>query len=228
MALVRSAETLHNLFISETVVSMPQIRAALGNASPMTAFRYLRQLPYLRSYNRNGRYYCLYEPARHDRLGIWSVGDIHFSVDKTLGKTVRRLVCEAPTGATHRELQERLGVRVHNTLLTLLRQGEIKREPLIRHYLYLHSDTDVRQQQIQQRQALIDAKDAEQQDKESPTDDTIIAVLLTLLRHPEAQAAEVVRYLRGHSPPISMRQVEAIFACYDLDHIGKKGGGSIS
>ncbi|MCP4289413.1 MAG: hypothetical protein GY792_34170 [Gammaproteobacteria bacterium] len=228
MALDRSAETLHNLFISETVVDLPRIRAALGNASPMTAFRYLRQLPYLHSYNHNGSYYCLYEPARHDRLGIWSVGDIHFSVDKTLGKTVWRLVCEAPTGATHGELQEWLGVRVHNTLLTLLRRGEVEREPCMRQYLYLHSDADIRQQQIQRRQALIDAKDAEQQNKEPPTDDTVIAVLLTLLSHPEAKAAEVVRYLRGHSPPISMRQVEAIFARYDLDHIGKKGGGSIS
>ncbi|MBF0471975.1 MAG: hypothetical protein HQL48_11465 [Gammaproteobacteria bacterium] len=194
----------------------------------MTAFRYLRQLPYLHSYNHNGRYYCLYEPARHDRFGIWSVRNIHFSVDKTLGKTVRRLVCEAPTGITHGELQELLGVRVHNTLLARLRKGEIGRELYLRQYLYLHSDADVRQQQIQQRQAMTDAKDAEQRDNAPPTDDLIIAVLLTLLRHPEAKALEVVRYLQGHSPPISMAQCEAIFARYDLDPNGKKGGDTIS
>lgn len=228
MALNRSVETLQHLFITETVVDMSQIRDSLGNASPMTAFRYLRQLSYLRSYNHNGRYYCLYEPARHDGFGIRSMGDIHFSVDKTLGKTVRRLVSEAPTGATHRELQERLGVRVQNTLLRLLRQGEIEREPCVQQYLYLHSDADARQQQIQRRQALIDAKDVERQDKEPPTDEMIIAVLLTLLRHPEAKAAEMVRYLRGHSPPILMEQVISIFARYDLDSIGKKGGASIS
>ena len=228
MALNRSVETLHKLFITETVVDLPRIRAALGNASSMTAFRYLRQLPYLHSYNHNGRYYCLYEPARHDRFGIWSVRNIHFSVDKTLGETVRRLVCEAPTGITHGELQELLGVRVHNTLLALLRNGEIGREPYMRQYLYLHSDADVCQQQIQQRQTVMDAKVCEQQNKTPPTGDTIIAVLLTLLRHPEAKVVEVVRYLRGHSPPVSMAQVEAIFARYDLDHIGKKGGGTIS
>jgi hypothetical protein len=32
----------------------------------------------------------------------------------------------------------------------------------------------------------------------------------------------VVRYLRGHSPPISFEQVDAIFARYDLESIGKK------
>jgi hypothetical protein len=223
----RSVETLHNLFVSETVVDLSQIRAALGNASTMTAFRYLRQLSYLRSYNHNGRYYCLYKPVRHDRFGIWSVGDIHFSVDKSLGETVRRLVCEAETGVTQRELRERLAVRVHNALLTLLRQGKIERESFMRQYLYLHVDADVRRQQIQQRQALIDGENTELSDEKFPADETIIAVLLTLLRHPEAKVAEVVRYLRGRSPPVSMVQVEAIFARYDLDHIGKKGGGSI-
>jgi hypothetical protein len=188
----------------------------------MTAYRYLKQLPYRRSYNNNGRYYCLYEPERHDRFGLWSVGNIHFSVDSSLGHTVQRLVNEAQTGATHRELQDRLRVRVHNTLLTLLRQGEIERERLGALYVYLHRDADVRHKQMQRRQALISVQDAQRQ--VLLTDAAIIAVLLTLLHHPEAKAADVVRYLQGHSPPIPMVQVDAVFARYDLASIGKKGG----
>ena len=218
----RSVETLRNLFVSESVVDLPQIRSALDDASAMTAYRYLKQLPYRRSYNNNGRYYCLYEPARHDRFGLWSVGNIHFSVDSSLGHTVQRLVNEAQAGATHRELQDRLRVRVHNTLLTLLRQGEIERERLGALYVYLHRDADVRHKQIQRRQALISAQDAQRQ--VLLTDAAIIAVLLTLLHHPEAKAADVVRYLQGHSPPIPMVQVNAVFALYDLASIGKKGG----
>jgi hypothetical protein len=45
---------------------------------------------------------------------------------------------------------------------------------------------------------------------------------LTLLHHPGAKAAQVVRYLRGHSPPVAMAQVGAVFARYDLESIGKK------
>jgi hypothetical protein len=37
-----------------------------------------------------------------------------------------------------------------------------------------------------------------------------------------------VRYLHGHSPSISMGQVDAVFARYDLESIGKKGGSSKS
>jgi hypothetical protein len=217
----RSAQTLLDLFAVETVVDLPRIQVALGGASSMTAFRYLRQVPYRRSYNHNGRYYCLHEPSRYDRLGLWSVGDIHFSVDGSLTKTVRRLVYEMEAGATHRELQERVRVRVHNTLLTLLRRGEIERERLAQLYLYLHRDAAIRAVQIQRREALLNAEETTRSAAEIP-DEIVIQVLLTLLHHPGAKAAQVVRYLRGHSPPVAMAQVGAVFARYDLESIGKK------
>jgi hypothetical protein len=227
MAQPRSAETLLDLFASETVVDLPRIQVALGGASSMTAFRYLRQIPYRRSYNHNGRYYCLHEPSRYDRLGLWSVGDVHFSLDGSLGKTVRRLVYEMDAGATHRELQERLRVRVHNTLLTLLRRGEIERERLAQLYVYLHRDAAIGEVQMQRRGALLDAGKTVRIETAVP-DEIVIQVLLALLHHPGAKAAQLVRYLRGHSPPVSMEQIEAVFARYDLESIGKKGGSSKS
>ena len=227
MAHTRSAETLLELFALETVVDLPRIQGALGDVSSMTAFRYLRQIPYRRSYNHNGRDYGLHEPARYDRLGLWSVGDVHFSVDGSLAKTVRRLVYEMEAGATHRELQERLRVRVHNTLLMLLRRGEIERERLAHLYVYLHRDAAIRKLQIQRRETLLNARETARLGTDI-ADEIIIQVLLRLLHHPGAKAAEVVRYLRGHSPPISLAQVDAIFARYDLESIGKKGGSSKS
>ncbi len=221
----RSPELLRQLLLSETVVDLPQIESALGGVSTITAFRYLRQLPYRRSYNHNGRYYCLHEPSRYDRFGLWSWDSIHFSVDGSLGKTVRRLVYEMEAGATHRELQERLRVRVHNTLLTLLRQGEIDRERIAQVYVYLHADPVIRGDQIRRRQALIATQETVSVEIEVE-DRIIIQVLLVLLRHPGSKAADVVRYLRGHSPPITMSQVRIVFARYELDSIGKKGGAS--
>ena len=227
MAHRRSAQTLLDLFTSETVVDLPRIQVALGGASSMTAFRYLREVPYRRSYNHNGRYYCLYEPARYDRLGLWSMGGVHFSVDGSLAKTVRRLVDEMEAGATQRELQERVRVRVHNTLLTLLRRGEVERERLAQLYVYLHRDADLRAGQIRCRGALLSAGRTVRIET-GVADEIVIQVLLTLLHHSGAKAAQVVRYLRGHSPPISLLQVDAVFARYDLESIGKKGGSSIS
>ena len=142
-------------------------------------------------------------------------------------EAVRRLVHEMGAGATHRELQERVRARVHNTLLTLLRRGEIERERLAQLYVYLHRDAAIREEQIQRRGALLDAAETVRSETVVP-DEVVIQVLLTLLYHPGAKAAEVVRHLRGHSPPVTMEQVEAVFARYDLASIGKKGGSSQS
>jgi len=207
------------LLKSEPVVDLAAIRAALGNVSHMTAFRYLRRVPYRRSYNQNGRYYSHHDPARYDRFGLWSWQNIHFSIDGSLKSTVQRMVCEAEAGATQRELQERLRVRVYNTLLDLLRKGEIDRDRLVRVYVYLHTDRGVRTSQLERRQE-IQRSIAESREAEA-SDEVVIQVLLTLIRFPGVGPSEVVRRLRGHSPPVTMQQAEAIFTRYEL---GEKGG----
>ena len=227
MARARSTEALFQLFKSENVVDLARIEKVLGGVSAMTAFRYLKQMPYRRSYNYNGRYYCLHEPSRYDRCGLWSWGDIHFSVEGSLRKTVRRLVYEFDRGATQRELQAHLRVRVHDTLLALIHDGEVERERLAQVYVYLHIDPAIRHAQLQRRQAVIAAqKMATVKGEVEVSDQVVIHVLLTLLHHRAAKSVDVVRYLRGHSPPITMGQVCVVFDRYDLDNIDKKGGAT--
>ena len=211
-----------DLFAAKKVVDLPTIRSALGDVSHMTAFRHLRRVPYRRSYNQNGRYYALHDPARYDRFGLWTWRDVHFSLDGSLRKTVCRLVHEAEAGATHRELQDRLAVRVHNTLLDLLGHGEVDRERLAEVYVYLHTDAAVRQEQIRRRQEWITAQQAAVTDNDV-NDAVVIQVLLTLVRHPGVKPADVVRHLHGLAPPVTFPQVQAVFTRYDL---GKKGGPS--
>jgi hypothetical protein len=221
----RSPDRLLKLFAQKTVVDLPSIQEALGGVSPMTAFRYLLQVPYRRSYNHNGGYYCLHQPAQYDRMGLWSVGDIHFSVDGSLKGTVRRLVHEAPAGATQRELAEWLRVRVHNTLLGLVRAGAVRREEVEAVYVYVHSEQAMGEEQLARRREQVEARGAGTESGEDPLldDALVIQVLLTLIRHPDSGPADVARRLRGHVPPIAAPQVEAVFAGYGL---GKKKGFS--
>lgn len=224
-----ASQPLRRLFKEQTVVDLPTIRAALGGVSAMTAFRHLRGVSYRRSYNCNGRYYALHEPGRYDRFGLWSNGEgIHFSIDGSLRKTVRRLVEEAEAGATHQELQQLLQVRVHNTLLDLLRHGEIERDRLWRVYVYCHVDAELRATQLARRRERLDSGRASARDEVEFDDTVIIDVLLTLLHHRGAEPAEVVRHLRGRSPPLSIEQVRAVFVRYALDQIGEKGGTTSS
>lgn len=223
----RSCEAISELLRSTDVVEFKDLQAALGNASRATTFRYLKQVPYQCSYNHNGRYYTRKDGARYGRFGLFSVGDIHFSRHGTVGETIKHLVVESVAGWTSRELQDVLHLRVQVFLLGAVRKALIVREKIGGLYVYVHTDSAVRELQLRQRREQLDAG-AGASLEARVDDELIIAVLLTLLKHPEANAAEVVRYLRGRSPPVSMEQVGEVFTRYDLESIGKKGGSSKS
>ena len=218
----RSAQKLLAYFKSKTVADLSSLQAALENASAVTVFRYLKQLSYRRSYNHNGRFYALHDPSRYDELGLWSFEGIHFSVDGSLKNTVQRLVYESAAGFYHFELQRRLQVRAHNTILDLLSNRAIGREEIGGHYLYVHTDPQLRASQLKSRQELLAAQRFELQ----VTDSVVIQVLLVLIRYPGSRVGDVARRLKGHSPPITLQHVRVVFDRYDLDEVGEKGGSS--
>ncbi len=224
----RSPDKLFKLFESNEVVEFRDIQKALDNASRATCFRYLQQVPYHRSYNHNGRYYTRKDPTRYDRFGLFSHGDILFSRDNTLGATIQRLVQESEAGWTQRELHDVLRVRVQVVLLHIFHQGKVEREKVHGFYVYVHPDPAVQGAQLNRRRerASLQAPTKVGDGEPEIADPVIIQVLLTLLHHPGAKAADVVRYLRGHSPPITMTEVGIVFVRYELDSIGKKGGAS--
>lgn len=224
----RSAQFLVHLFDSRAIAQLPDIMAALGGVSRATAFRALAQVPYRRSYNQNGRYYSRHDPARYDRLGLWCHQGVCFSRDGTLGATITRLVSESDQGWTHRELQALLHVRVRTFVLDAVEHGTLAREQVNGVFVYLHVDPSVRHAQLQRRSERIASGKAVVATGALVVDDTIvIQVLLVLIRHPGCKAADVVRRLRGHLPPITFAQVQAVFHRYDLEDLGEKGGSSI-
>ncbi len=215
---IRSADTIVKLLSSQPVAELSDIRAALGDVSRATAFRYLKGVPYRSSYNHNGRYYALHNPRRYGGLGLWSHGDIHFARDNSLQATVTRLVQESEAGYTQRELQDLLRVRVQSFVLAGARRGEIAREGVERAYVYVHSELLVRQAQLQRRRERIAAvREAEAE----VSDEVVIQVLLQLIRRPGSRTVDVARRLRRRSPPITFAQVEAVFSRY---RFGQKGG----
>ena len=221
----RRPDALLALFATRTVVDLPTIQHSLGDVSAMTAFRYLKQVPHRRSYDNNGRFYSLFDPALFDRCGLWGWGNVHFSVDGSLRDTVRRIVRESEAGSTQRELQQLLRVRVHNSLLDLVHKAEIDRQLVAELFVYVHKDPGVRALQLQRRGEHLDAGKAPSTQQPIDVEDAVvIQVLLVLIRHPGSKPADIVRRMRGHLPPITFDQVCAVFRRYDLDDLGEKGG----
>jgi len=216
----RSLQILLTLFATETVADLPRLQAVLGGVSAMTVGRWLREIPSRCSYNHNGRYRALHEPDRYDRHGLWSYGDIHFSVDGSLKDTVRRMVRESEAGMTHQELASRLAVRAHNPLLGLVRETQLARIEIDGLYHYMHVEPAVQQEQLRHRKLRLDATTGDA----TVDDEGVIRVLLVLLRHPGARPSEVALHLKGRSPPVTLAQVDIVFARYGL---GEKGGPRI-
>jgi len=226
---IRSPDMIVQLLRSKKVVKFEEIQEALCAASRTTTFRFLRQVPYIRSYNYNGCYYANRDSTIFDSLGLYFYGDICFSRDRKLDKTVSRLVCESEAGITQRELQDLLKVRVQVLLLNAVRRKIIYREKVEGFYLYLHNDSAIRKSQLKVRYSSIATSAYSEPDDSLQIDSNIvIKVLLTLIRHPGLCQAEVVRALRGYVPPVTMEQVVSVFDRYSLEDIGKKKGSTVS
>ena len=211
----RSPDLLLPLLSSSTPVTLEQLQHALGQPSRRTTFRYLSQVRYLRSYNHNGRFYTARDPDRFDDLGLFRLGSVCFSRDRSLAATVLRLLGESAVGYTDKELRALLHVPVHPFLLAAVRQRHARRELLSGVYVYLSADPPIGARQLQARQARYAAA--------ALAPDLIIAVLLALLRQPTATPSELALRLQGHSPPISRLQVQAVFDRFDLAEVVKKG-----
>ncbi|MBC8423707.1 hypothetical protein H8E07_06250 [bacterium] len=216
----RSPQALVKLMRTQPVAVIGDLRTALDASSDATVFRCLKQVPYRSSYSHNGRYYALHDPARYDRRGLFSVGDIHFSVDGTAKATVIRLLQEAEAGHSQAELQEVMRVRVQPFLLAATREGVLERERFGRVFVYFHHDPRIRDEQRRRRQELLQVASIQT----SVDDEVVIRVLIVLLRHPGATPGEVVRHLVGRSPPIARDHVDVVFSRYGL---GEKGGPRI-
>ena len=142
---------LRALFKKKRVAMLPEIYALLSTTSRMTVFRRLRELDYLSSFSHVGRYYTLPCVANFDPQGLWFFEDVGFSQFGNLKETLVQLVEQSIAGRTHEELEKQLRLRVHNTLLDLVRSGRIAREMFEGVFLYHSIGTERAQQQLARR-----------------------------------------------------------------------------
>jgi hypothetical protein len=148
---------LDRLFAHRPVADLSQLSHALDTHSRMTVFRRLSSFGYLSSYSHSGRYYTLQSIPQFDADGLWCFEGICFSRDGTLVATALRLVETSEAGRTQRELQLRLGVRVHNPLLDLVERKRLRREVVEDEYVYVAVARARAVEQLNRRRVLPEA-----------------------------------------------------------------------
>lgn len=110
---------LRELFHSQRIATMEQLKQHLGTEVEVTVFRKLKELSYHSSYSHNGRYYTLADIARFDEMGLWSHRSVWFSRHGTLLHSAQVLVETSDAGYFASELKEVLHVEVKHALRKL-------------------------------------------------------------------------------------------------------------
>jgi len=213
----RHRRSLETLFDRKPVAQIAELCRALGVRSRTTVFFALKAAGYLTSYSHAGCYYTLDRIPEFDARGLWAVGGIRFSKQGTLRATIVVLVCEAPAGCTHEELTELLGLRVHDTLRSLVEAHALGRELVQAVYVYLDPDAGHAAAQLAERRRRT-AERVPVQGILPPLDPTrVIDVLLAVIHASKDDARAIAARLRAAGLAVSDEQVAAVFAQYGLE-----------
>lgn len=215
-----SANALKRLFHRFSVADLETLSRTLNTKSRMSIFRRLRDFGYFSSYTHAGRFYTLAHIPRFDEYGLWIHQGIGFSRAGTLKATVINLVQTAPSGFTHTELSHLLRVKVHNTLLGLVREGRIRRERIEQAYLYISTDTDEADKQVSQRRMHLAEPD---EGIDNLPVITLIEVLIETI-HTEKLRVDpklISKRLAARGCSVSTKQVAQIFNQYGIDTLKK-------
>lgn len=208
-------QRLRRFLRQQKVLDMRALQAHVERRSRRSLFRDLASLGYRTSFTHTGRYYALAETPDFDDWGLWFHGEIGFSRAGTLKETAAGQVEDTPDGRTHGELSQLLRVRVHNTLLDLVRAARIGREPYRGKLLYVSADPERAAEQVQHREKT-DRMIAEA--LRVPTDEEVVEVLVETLRAaPEVPEPLVVaRRLVARGIRLEPHHVEQVFEEHGL------------
>jgi hypothetical protein len=192
------------------------LRDALGGRSRRSIFRDLASIGYFSSYTHTGRYYTLAHIPEFDEHDLWFFQDIGFARAGTLIRTLVVLTHEADAGKTHMELEQQLRLRVHNTLLALVKEERIGRERIEGAYLYLSTEQGRAAEQLARRKELWAESE---QGVVVLTDTTVIEVLREALVAGGVLVAPrvVAARLLSRGVVVAIEQVKEVFARYRID-----------
>jgi hypothetical protein len=184
------ATSLVRLFRRRRIVTMEEMKAALGSTVDRTVFRKLSELPYLSSFSHRGKFYTLDALAQFDERGIWTCRGVHFSRFGSLIDTVEQFVTRSERGFLASELAAELQVQTKEPLLKLVTSQRLVREEIgRRQYLYCASEFSKRKDQMLQRRTYgtAEALPFSRDPLAETSDDTKAAIILFLSTLDERQ-----------------------------------------
>ncbi|MCP4755063.1 MAG: hypothetical protein GY866_29645 [Proteobacteria bacterium] len=211
-----SDKALKKLFRRSPIVDMETLFRTVETRSRMSVFRRLNEIGYYSSYTHTGRYYTLVAIPLFDEHGLWFHQGIGFTRSGTLKATIVELVGGAPAGITHMELSNLLRIRVHNTLLSLVRERLVDRKRIDKEFLYVDSQSDKAAEQVaRRRKQLADVGD----ETVGISAATVIEVLVEIVRAGRVyiDPSLIAGRLSSRGVPVTDKQIEQVFIRYGIN-----------
>ena len=183
------ATSLVRLFRRRLIVTMEEMKAALGSTVDRTVFRKLSELPYLSSYSHRGKFYTLDALAQFDERSLWTCRGVHFSRFGSLIDTVEQFVTRSDRGFLASELAMELQVQTKEPLLKLVTAQRLAREVIAGQYVYCAFNFSKRKDQLLQRgtYGTTEALPFTRDPMAETSDDTKAAIILFLSTLDERQ-----------------------------------------
>src|SRR3989304_1300581 len=152
------ADALLPLFRRRQIVTMEEMKTALGTAVERTVFRKLQEFPYHSSYSHRGKFYTLEALAEFDERGLWNCRGACFSRFGPLIDTAEQVVTRSDRGCLASELLGELQVPVKEPLLKLVSARRLVRKEVAGQYVYCATDAAKRAEQLHQRHTPVTAE----------------------------------------------------------------------
>ena len=204
---------LKSLFEKNTILLMNDICAIFKETTMRTIIRYLNEIGYYSSYNRNGMYYTITGIPKFDSHGLWGYKEALFSSYGSLKRTICVQTEKSNAGMTNGDLAALLQVDAKSILTALAAGGAVSRGKSRGVYVYYSTDPTRRVEQESHRAEL--DKAAALDALFNPYDIVdVLSAYIKGIKTPEQVGAHL-RHMR-HS--ISNSVVAAIFERYELEH----------
>jgi len=181
------SNSLKEMFKESKVLTLNQV-SKTRNCSIRTVQRQFAELAVLRSYNKNSRYYTIYEIPKFNTHGIWCYRDILFSKYGDLRQTVKYAILASDGGLSGNEIGDIVHLLPRSFMHHFREMEGIFREKHGGVYIYFSNDPTIYARQKFKRVRAIDAKRI--------SDTIAIKILVVYIKHPELSEEELSSILR--------------------------------
>jgi hypothetical protein len=207
---------ISRLLKANTVMTINELSNALNHRARSSLFRDLQNISTISSYSHAGKYHALKLIPKFNAIGLWFYQDIGFSKYNTLKDTIVNLIESSKTGQTHKELNDLLKIKTHNTLKLLVDNETITRQKMPHNlYVYLHGDRKKSKQQLELRMSM---KVNSLTKIPMPSPAVTIVVLVELIRHHDIETDPMIitQLVKQNGVDITLEAVEHIFSYHQI------------